>query len=135
MVAIDMCGKGPITGEWIYEIAWKHVLPFMFFLFSYLFAWLFNNIFTFLYLQCLIFWKWSRLCMFLKYFTYSIIYFVKICFWGTALIGCFIILSTLFILILHGRKVRGWIFDKYLVLYQLFIKHQFYVGNVERFPS
>ena len=25
MVAIDMCGKNPITGEWIYEITWKHV--------------------------------------------------------------------------------------------------------------
>ena len=27
------------------------------------------------------------------------------------------------------------IFDKYLVLHQLFIKHQFCVGNLERFPS
>ena len=25
MVAIDMCGKSPITGEWIYGITWKHV--------------------------------------------------------------------------------------------------------------
>ena len=25
MVAIDMCGKSPITGEWIYGIVWKHV--------------------------------------------------------------------------------------------------------------
>ena len=25
MVAIDMCGKNPITGEWIYGIKWKHV--------------------------------------------------------------------------------------------------------------
>ena len=23
--AIDMCGKGPIPGEWIYGITWKHV--------------------------------------------------------------------------------------------------------------
>ena len=25
MVVIDMCGKSPITGEWIYGITWKHV--------------------------------------------------------------------------------------------------------------
>ena len=25
MVAIDMCGKSPITREWIYWITWKHV--------------------------------------------------------------------------------------------------------------
>ena len=25
MVAIDMCGKSPIMGEWIYGITWKHV--------------------------------------------------------------------------------------------------------------
>ena len=25
MVAIDMCGKSPITGEWVYGITWKHV--------------------------------------------------------------------------------------------------------------
>ena len=24
-VTIDMCGKNPITGEWIYGITWKHV--------------------------------------------------------------------------------------------------------------
>ena len=37
MVAIDMCGKSPITGEWIYGITWKHVLAFMFFVY-YLFV-------------------------------------------------------------------------------------------------
>ena len=37
MVAIDMCGKNPITGEWIYGITWKHVLAFMFFVY-YLFV-------------------------------------------------------------------------------------------------
>ena len=25
MVAIDMCRKNPITGEWIYGITWSHV--------------------------------------------------------------------------------------------------------------
>ena len=38
-VTIDMCGKSPITGEWIYGITWKHVLAFMFF-FYYLFVYL-----------------------------------------------------------------------------------------------
>ena len=37
MVAIDMCGKSPITGEWIYGITWQHVLTFMFFVY-YLFV-------------------------------------------------------------------------------------------------
>ena len=37
MVATDMCGKSPITGEWIYGITWKHVLAFMFFVY-YLFV-------------------------------------------------------------------------------------------------
>ena len=33
MVAINMCGKSPITGEWIYGITWKHVLFNIFVLF------------------------------------------------------------------------------------------------------
>ena len=39
LVAIDMCGKSPITGEWIYGIMWKRVLRFM--CFVYLFIYLF----------------------------------------------------------------------------------------------
>ena len=31
--------------------------------------------------------------------------------------------------------LRGWIFDKYLLLYQFFIKYQLYVGNLQSFPS
>ena len=50
-------------------------------------------------------WKWATSWVFLKYFAFFIIYFVNGCFWGTALGGCFIILSTFFILMLHGRKV------------------------------
>ena len=34
MVAIDMCGKSPITGEWIYGITWKHVYFNIFSLFT-----------------------------------------------------------------------------------------------------
>ena len=37
MVAIDMCGKRPITGKWIYGITSKHVFAFMFFVY-YLFV-------------------------------------------------------------------------------------------------
>ena len=33
MVAIDMCEKSPITGEWIYGITWKHVYFNIFVLF------------------------------------------------------------------------------------------------------
>ena len=62
MVAIDMCGKHPITGEWIYGIMGKHALAFIFFVFFvcffkffYLFVCLKLNIFTFLCLKCLIF--------------------------------------------------------------------------------
>ena len=66
MVAIDMCGKSPVTGEWIYGITWKHVLAFiyfkillllffslfvcMFFIIILIVCLIFNNIFTFLYL-------------------------------------------------------------------------------------
>ena len=56
---------------------------------------------------CLPFWwKWVPPWVFLKYFAYFIIFYcVNSCFGGTNPSGCFIILSTLFILILHGRKV------------------------------
>ena len=50
-------------------------------------------------------WKWAPSWVFLKYFAYFIINCVNDCFWGTALGGCFIILSKFFILILHRRKV------------------------------
>ena len=40
MVAIYMCGKSAITGEWIYGITWKHVLLFMFCLLIHLFDFL-----------------------------------------------------------------------------------------------
>ena len=36
MVVIDMSGKSPIMGEWIYGITGNHALPFM--LFVYLFV-------------------------------------------------------------------------------------------------
>ena len=55
--------------------------------------------------------------VFLKDFPYFIIYCVNDSFGGTALSDCFIILSTLFILILHGRKV----FWKALFTGKLFI--------------
>ena len=66
----------------------------------------------------------------LKYFSYFIIYCVNGWFWGTVLSGCFIILSTLFILNLTWKEsflestLSGWTFGKYLVLHQLLIKHQ-----------
>ena len=50
MVAIDMCGKSLPRGSGYMELREK--LHFMFLV--YLFISLFNNIFTFLYLQCLI---------------------------------------------------------------------------------
>ena len=50
-------------------------------------------------------WKWASLWVFLKSFAYFIIYCVNGCFGATTLGGCFIILSTLFILILYRRKV------------------------------
>ena len=57
MVAIICVERAPLranltTGEWIYVITWKHVLAFTFFV--YFFICLFNNIFTFLHLQCFI---------------------------------------------------------------------------------
>ena len=33
------------------------------------------------------------------------------------------------------RTLRAWVFDKYRILHQLFIKNQLCVGNLERFPS
>ena len=49
MVAIDMCDKSPIKEELIHE----NIISFYVFRLS--FVCLFNNIFTFLYLQCLIY--------------------------------------------------------------------------------
>ena len=50
-------------------------------------------------------WKWVPSWVFLKYFAYFVISCVNGCFRVTALTGSIIILSSLFILILHGRKV------------------------------
>lgn len=36
IVSVDMYGKIAITGEWMYSIAWKHVLSFMFFLYLFI---------------------------------------------------------------------------------------------------
>ena len=36
MVTVDMCRKSPITGECIYRITQKHVLPFMFFVYLFI---------------------------------------------------------------------------------------------------
>ena len=36
MVAIDMYRNSLIMGEWIYGITWKHVLPFMFFVYLFI---------------------------------------------------------------------------------------------------
>ena len=64
------------------------------------------------------------------------IYCVNCCFMGKC---WFIILSTLFILPTWKEnsleRALEWIFDKYLVLYQLFIKHQLCIGNLQSFPS
>ena len=49
--------------------------------------------------------KWDPLWVFLKYFDYFIICCVNGCFGGTILGDGFIILITLFILILYGKKV------------------------------
>ena len=56
---------------------------------------------------CLPFWwNWAPSWLFLKYFAYFIFFYcVNGCFGGTNPGGCFIILSTPFILIIHGRKV------------------------------
>ena len=56
---------------------------------------------------CLVFWwKWVLSWVFFKYFVYFIIFYcVNGCFEGTNPGGCLIILSTLFILILQGRKL------------------------------
>ena len=62
---------------------------------------------------CLLFcWKWVPSWVFVKYLAYFINFylfyffiFVNDCFGGTNPGGCLIILSTLFILILHGRKL------------------------------
>ena len=79
--------------------------------------------------------------LFLNCFSYFVIYCVNGCFWATTLSACFIILSTLFIFNLTRKEsflesfLCGWIFVKYLVLHQLFIKHELCIGNLERFPS
>ena len=52
MVTIDMCGKSQTRGSGYMELR-ERIYYLLCFLFSYLFS-LFNNIFTFLYLQCLI---------------------------------------------------------------------------------
>ena len=56
---------------------------------------------------CLPFWwKWAPSWVFFKCFAYFIIFYcVNGCFVGINSGGCLIILSTLFVLILHGSKV------------------------------
>ena len=56
---------------------------------------------------CLLFWwKWAPSWVFFRYFLILLFfYYVNGCFGGTNPGGCLIILSTLFILILHGRKL------------------------------
>ena len=86
-------------------------------------------------------WKWAPSWVFLKYFSYFIIYCVNNCFWGTALSCCFIIFDTLSIFNLTWKEgflestLGGLMCNKYLVLHQLFIKHQLCFGILERFPS
>ena len=82
---------------------------------------------------CLAFWwKGAPLWVFLECFTLFIFYYVNGCFLGgTALGACFNILSTLFILIFHGRKVfwqalfAGW----YLVNVWYWISHLLSVNS------
>ena len=50
MVAIDMCGKSPIMGKWIYGITWKHVLAFTFLVY------LFDSLIIFLHFYICIVW-------------------------------------------------------------------------------
>ena len=91
---------------------------------------------------CLPFWwKWAPSWVSPKYFFEIIISCKNCCFRETALSGCFVILSTLSIFdltwmkgFLEGSPSR-WIFNKYLVLYQMFMKHQRWVGILERFSS
>ena len=51
MVAIDMCGKSPIPGEWIYGNTWKHVYFNIFVLFivdtTYILKLLFPTVYYF----------------------------------------------------------------------------------------
>ena len=65
------------------------------------------------------------------------LFIVQTAVWGgTALSACFIILSALFRWKESSVEsaLHGWIFDKYLVFYQLFIKHQLCVGDLQSFP-
>ena len=52
--------------------------------------------------------KWAPSWVFLKYFAYFIIFCVNGCFGETTLGGCFIILSTFFILILLNGRSTAW---------------------------
>ena len=91
---------------------------------------------------CLLFWwKWALYYAFLKYFFYFTNLCVKRRFGGIFHSDCFIISVIIFIFNLKWKEsflestFRGWIFDEYLILHQLFIKHQLYTGNLERFHS
>ena len=85
---------------------------------------------------CLRFWwKWAPSWKFFNYFPYYVICCVNGCFRGTAFSSCFTILSALFIQPFmegkfSGEHFCGWIFYKYLVLDQSFIKHQLYFDNL-----
>ena len=70
-------------------------------------------------------WKWSPSWMFLKYFaSFIIFYCVNGCFGGTNPGACLIILTKLFILISHGRKV----FWKALFAVEFFINNWYCVS-------
>ena len=77
---------------------------------------------------------------FYQIFCLFIVCCVNGCFWRTALSDCFYIKHTFsFNLTWKESFLKGTVhrltFDKYLVLHQLFIKHQLCLGSPEGFPS
>ena len=78
------------------------------------------------------------------YFYQTFCLFIVCCvngwFWRTALSGCFYIKYTFSFNLTWEESflkstARRLTFDKYLVLHQLFIKYQLYLGSPEGFPS
>ena len=92
---------------------------------------------------CLLFWwKWAPLWVFFKYFASFIIFLLcERLFWGNKPWWLPHNFKYIFYFNLTWKEtflkstLRGWIFDKWLVLRQLFAKHHLCIGTVERFPS
>ena len=130
MITIDMCGKIPITGGWIYRITWKHVYFNIFVVFivrtttilklvfptivfrtisalmvtlvAVLLSLLLLLLLLFLFIYFFIYFSLFILCFCFFSFTYSFIYYFFIPLWLLFLVLLLLLSSLLLLLLLES---------------------------------